>query len=390
MCCHYLYLVAMKNTSQPVILKSAPMLEVYRLVKQVAPTKVTVLITGETGVGKEIIARQIHDTSSRKRKPFKAINCSAFPDNGLLQSELFGHEKGAFTGAVHQRTGLFEQADTGILFLDEVGEMNPEAQAILLRVLETQEFTRLGGNKTVKVDVRVITATNKCLETAVKNEEFREDLYYRLNRFHIHIPPLRERREDILPLVDDFVAELSVEHNKHITRITSEARNFLKHAALPGNIRQLKNAIDRAIIATKTDELTLRDLPTDITIMPQTVLPSMPSNLSDYASIPTEVHQILSQISVTEFILIFAEIPNAVWRMLPEETQQSIIREASFHLSMLLGGQQDAIRIDGMDRNQILAKVAHRRIEEHGSATKAAASLGIDRRTLKTYTETEK
>ena len=366
------------------------MQEVYRLVEQVAPTKVTVLLTGETGVGKEIIARQIHDTSSQKNKPFKAINCSAFPDNGLLQSELFGHEKGAFTGAVHQRTGLFEQADTGTLFLDEVGEMNPEAQAMLLRVLETQEFTRLGGNKTIKVDVRVLTATNKCLETAVKNEGFREDLYYRLNRFHIHIPPLRERREDILPFVDAFVAELSAEHGKRITRITSEARNFLKHATLPGNIRQLKNAIDRAIIATKTDELTLGDLPTDIAIVPQTALPSMRLDLRTYAPIPTEVHQVLSQISVTEFILIFAEIPNAVWRMLPEGTQQAVIREASFHLSMLLGGHQDAIRIDGMDRNQILAKVAQRRIEEHGSVTKAAASLGIDRRTLKTYTEVDR
>lgn len=377
----------MEKVSNTIILKSAQMREIYRQVEQVAKTDATVLITGETGVGKEIIAHNIQDSSRRNKEPFIAINCSAFPDNGLLLSELFGHEKGAFTDATYQREGLFEQAHTGTLFLDEVGEMPGDVQVKLLRVLETQEFTRLGGNKTIKVDVRVITATNKCLKTAVKDKEFRADLFYRLDEFHIPIPPLRERREDILQLMDTFIIELSAKHRKQITRIMPEARNCLKTAALPGNIRQLKNAIDRAIIVTQTEQLGLGDLPADIGIIPQITQTPKPSTLDSHNSIPTEVHHILAQISVTEFILIFGEIPNVVWRELPEKTQHTIIREASFHLSKLLGGNQGSIRIGGMSRNQILGEVARRRVAEYGSVAKAAASLGIDRRTLKTYTK---
>ena len=379
----------MKNKSVPIALTSAPMRKIYDQIEQVAPTDTTVLITGDTGVGKEIVAHKIHNASLRKDRPFKIINCSAFPDNGLLQSELFGHEKGAFTGATHQRKGVFEQADTGTLFLDEVAEMSAEVQAMLLRVLETQEFTRVGGNRTIKADVRVLTATNKCLETGVKNKLFREDLYYRLNHFPIHIPPLRERREDIPPLVDAFISEFNIKHKKSVVRISPEVRDLLKHAAWQGNIRQLRNAIERAIILTKTDELTFSDLPADIAIAPQTVIAAPPSDANAPTPIPTEIRQILTQISVTEFILIFGGIPNAVWRVLPEKTQHSVIREASFHLSTILGGHQDTIRISGMDRNQILGKVAQRRLKEHGTLSQAAKSLGIDRRTLKTYVQTE-
>ena len=379
----------MINKSLPIILTSVPMQKIYHQVGQVAPTETTVLITGDTGVGKEIIAHQIHNGSLRKNKFFKAINCSAFPDNGLLLSELFGHEKGAFTGAMHQRKGVFEQVDTGTLLLDEVSEMSAEVQAMFLRVLETQEFTRVGGNRMIKANVRVVAATNKCLETAIKNSKFREDLYYRLNHFPIYIPPLRERREDIPPLVDAFISEFNTKHGKSITKITPEAGNFLKHAAWPGNIRQLRNAIERAIILSKTNELTFSDLPADVAIAPQIAIVPRPSDANVSTTIPTEVRQILTQISVTEFILIFGGIPNAVWRVLPEKTQQSVIREASFHLSTLLGGHQDTIRISGMDRNQILGKVAQRRIKEHGSLAQAAKSLGVDRRTLKTYTQVD-
>ena len=185
-----------------------------------------------------------------------------------------------------------------------------------------------------------------------------------------------------------LLLKLSAEHGKSITRITPEARRCLQKAALPGNIRQLKNAIDRAIITTRNEEIGLGELPADIGIIPQTTEVSAPSVIkSSAAVIPTEAHLILSQISVTEFILIFGEVPHAVWRELPEKTQHSIIREASFHLSKLLGGHQDAIQIGGMDRDQILREVARLRLKEYGTATKAAASLGIDRRTLKTYTE---
>ena len=382
----------MKNipkTSSLITLPSLPMQEIYHKVAQVAPTDVPILITGDTGVGKEIVARKVHDLSTRRDKPFRVINCSVFPENGLLQSEIFGHEKGAFTGATHQRKGLFEQADTGTLFLDEIGEMSGEVQVKFLRVLETQEFTRLGGNRSIKTNVRIIAATNKRLEPAPKDNGFRNDLYYRLNLFRVHIPPLRERHEDIPPLVDAFLAEFSTKYGKSVTRISPEVHNFLKHAAWHGNIRQLRNAIERAVILTKTDEIAFSDLPADITIMPQIGISDRPSDASENSAIPTEVRQILAQISVTEFILIFGGIPNAIWRMLPEKTQRSVIREASFHLSALLGGHEDAIWINGMDRNQILGKVAQRRIKEHGSLAQAAKSLGIDRRTLKSYTQTD-
>ena len=377
----------MPSTPSLVTLPSIPMQQIYHKIVQVAPTDIPILITGDTGVGKEIVARKVHGMSTRAEKPFRVINCSVFPENGLLQSEIFGHEKGAFTGATHQRKGLFEQADTGTLFLDEIGEMSDEVQVKFLRVLEIQEFTRLGGNRNIKTDVRIIAATNKRIEPAAKNNGFRNDLYYRLNLFRIHIPPLRERREDIPPLVEAFLAEFNTKYGKSVTKISPEVRNFLKHAAWHGNIRQLRNAIERAAVLTKTDEITFSDLPADIATVPQVETSEPPSDTSESRAIPTEVLQILTQISVTEFILIFGGIPNAVWRMLPEKTQRSVIREASFHLSALLGGQSDAIRIKGMDRDQILGKVADHRIKEHGSMTQAAKSLGIDRRTLKAYTE---
>lgn len=250
------------NNSQRIIGESAPMQVVLRQVEQVAPTKATVLITGETGVGKDVIAQAIHERSSRKNQPFKVINCGVFYQD-LLQSELFGHEKGAFTGATNQRRGVFEQADSGTLFLDEVGEMSPEVQVKFLRVLESQEFTRLGGEKNVKVDVRIIAATNINLAESVREKKFRQDLYYRLNLFRIQIPPLRDRREDIPLFVSAFVSELSAEHGKTITSITPEALNYLQNSDWQGNVRQLKNAIESAIILTTTDELQLNDFPID-------------------------------------------------------------------------------------------------------------------------------
>ena len=385
----YYFMKNIPKTSSLITLPSLPMQQIYHAVAQVALAKVPVLITGDTGVGKEIIARKIHDMSPRRDELFKAINCGAFPGNDLLHGEIFGHEKGSFTGAIHQRRGLFEQTHKGTLFLDEIGEMNSEVQAKFLRVLETGEFTRLGGNKDIRTNVRIITATNKHLETAIKKEEFREDLYYRLNLFPIHIPPLRERREDIPPLVDAFIAEFNIEYRKSVTKISPEVRNFLKHASWPGNIRQLRNAIEKAVILTKTDEITFSDLPAYVAIMPQIEISDRPSDASENSAIPREVRQILTQISVEEFILIFGGIPNAVWRMLPEKTKGSVISEASFHLSALLGGHQEAIWIGGMDRNQILEKVAHLRIKEHGSLARAAKSLDIDRRTLKSYTQTD-
>ena len=255
-----------------IIGESAPMQAVLRQVEQVAPTKATVLITGETGVGKDVIAQAIHENSPRKNRPFKAVNCGAFYQD-LLQSELFGHEKGAFTGATSQRRGVFEQADGGTLFLDEVAEMSPEVQVKFLRVLETQEFTRLGGERNIKVDVRIIAATNINLAKSVKEKNFRQDLYYRLNLFRIQVPPLRDRREDIPLFVSAFISEVSAEHRKTITGITPEALNYLKNADWQGNVRQLKNAVESAIIVATTDELQLKDLPIDPESEPIAALP---------------------------------------------------------------------------------------------------------------------
>ena len=254
--------LVINDNSQRIIGESAPMQAVLRQVAQVAPTKATVLITGETGVGKDVIAQAIHEGSPRKNRPFKAVNCGAFYQD-LLQSELFGHEKGAFTGATNQRRGVFEQADGGTLFLDEVAEMSPEVQVKFLRVLETQEFNRLGGERNIKVNVRIIAATNVNLTTSVRERKFRQDLYYRLNLFRIQIPPLRDRREDIPLFVSAFIPELSAEHGKPITGITSEALNYLQNADWYGNVRELRNAIETAIISATTEELQLKDFPMD-------------------------------------------------------------------------------------------------------------------------------
>ena len=227
---------------------SDSMQEVKKRVDKVAPTEILVLITGEPGVGKEVIAEAIHKSSPRKNKPFKAVNCAAFHDGELLQSELFGHEKGAFTNATSMHKGVFEQADGGTLFLDEVGDMSPRVQAALLRVLETQKITRLMGKvDAISVDVRIIAATNVDLEAAVLEKKFRQDLYDRVKRFSIPIPPLRERREDIPHFVEMFVSKFDEEYSqkktnwKHFTHITEEALSSLKKYDWPGNVRELKD-----------------------------------------------------------------------------------------------------------------------------------------------------
>ena len=237
---------------------SKPMREVFRMIRLVAPTNATVLIRGESGVGKELIANAIHNHSRRKDKPYRTINCGALYRE-LLESELFGHERGAFTGATTRKLGLFEQADGGTLLLDEVGEMGPETQVKFLRVLEGQEFTRLGGDKPIKTDVRIVAATNADLEDSVKSGKFRTDLYHRINRFPIRVPPLRERREDIPLLASAFIKEFSREHERSISGITPQAMEYLKNAAWDGNIRELRNVIETAIILAGAETLELGD-----------------------------------------------------------------------------------------------------------------------------------
>ena len=242
---------------------SRRMEEALNLVKRVAQSPATVLILGESGTGKELIARAIHYSSLRKEKPFVKVNCAALPEN-LLESELFGHEKGAFTGAVARRVGRFEQADQGTIFLDEIGDLSPALQSKLLRVLQEKEFERVGSSQTIKVDVRVISATNRNLEEAIQKGTFREDLYYRFNVVTITLPPLRERKEDIPPLLEHFLKKYSRENNKAVVSVTKEAKDLLMNYNYPGNIRELENIIERAVVLCRGETITKQDLPLNL------------------------------------------------------------------------------------------------------------------------------
>ncbi len=247
-------------TSQNIISGSSKMEEVMGLVARVASSQATVLIRGESGTGKELVANAIHYASPRSRKPWVKVSCAAIPET-LLESELFGHEKGAFTGATQRRIGRFEEADGGSIFLDEIGDLSPSTQVKLLRVLQDKDFQRLGSNITLKTDVRVITATHRNLEEAIKKGLFREDLYYRLDVISIVLPPLRERREDISLLIDHFLKKYSKENQKSISDISKEARALLLRYPYPGNVRELENLIERAVILCRGEIITTQDLP---------------------------------------------------------------------------------------------------------------------------------
>jgi len=240
--------------------RSDVMENVFRLVERVAPARSTVLITGESGTGKELVAKAIHESSPRAEFPFVVVNCSNIPSE-LLESELFGHTKGAFTGAIASKKGLFEVADTGTIFLDEIGDLRPETQIRLLRVIQEREFTPLGDTLQVKVDVRIIAATNVDLKEAVKNGTFREDLYYRLSVVPVELPPLRQRREDILPLAQHFIRKYSDENGRHISENPApEVLSLLENYNYPGNVRELENIIERAVVIAQTDEITVECL----------------------------------------------------------------------------------------------------------------------------------
>lgn len=247
-----------------IIGKSGKLSEMMQIINQVASTKASVLITGESGTGKELVADAIVSLSDRKDKPFIKVHCASLSES-LLESELFGHEKGAFTGATAQKRGRFELADGGTIFLDEIGEINPSTQVKILRVLQEREFERVGGEKTIKVDVRVIAATNRNLLEEVKKGAFREDLYYRLNVVHIEVPPLRERKEDIELLALNFLDQFNKEDGRKIEGISSQARKALLSYDWPGNIRELKNSIESSVVLARGNIIQLEDLPAQIT-----------------------------------------------------------------------------------------------------------------------------
>jgi DNA-binding NtrC family response regulator len=239
---------------------SHAMEEVMNMAGRVASSNATVLLRGESGTGKELIARAIHYHSPRASQPLIKVNCAALPET-LLESELFGHEKGAFTGAAGKRIGRFEASDKGTLFLDEIGDIPLSVQIKLLRVLQEKEFERIGGNETIKVDVRLVAATNRDLEKAMKNGSFREDLYYRLNVVTVAIPPLRERKEDIPALMEDFIKKYSMENGKKITGVSAETRDLLMRYSYPGNVRELENIIERAVVLAKSETITSAEIP---------------------------------------------------------------------------------------------------------------------------------
>ena len=240
--------------------RSPAMRKLSDLMERVAPSAASVLITGENGTGKDFVAQTLHDLSGRSRAPFVAVSCPAIPET-LLESELFGHERGAFTGALAERAGLFEHAAGGTLFLDEITEMTPGLQAKLLRVLETRRYRRVGGREEKLADLRIVAATNRDPDHAVREGRLREDLYYRLNVFHLHVPALRERREDIAPLAARFIAAYAEQNQKAVEGLSNEAMAALERYDWPGNVRELRNAIERAVVLARTSVIELGDLP---------------------------------------------------------------------------------------------------------------------------------
>jgi Nif-specific regulatory protein len=256
---------------------SAPMRLVYERIRQVAEADTTVLIRGESGTGKELVAAAIHYLSGRSRGPFVKVNCSAL-NEGLLESELFGHEKGAFTSALHARAGRIEEADGGTLFLDEIGDFSPTVQVKLLRTIQEREFERVGSNKTIHVDVRIVAATNRDLEALMKDGRFRADLFYRINVFPVFLPPLRERKDDVMALANHFSEKFAEKMHKPIRRITTSAINMLMAYHWPGNIRELENCIEHAVLLSRDGVIHGRDLPPTLQ-MPAALRPSSDGTL---------------------------------------------------------------------------------------------------------------
>jgi len=321
--------------------RSHRMLEVYKTIGKVAESNATVLIRGESGTGKELVARAVYQNSLRKDKPFLAVNCAAIPES-LLESELFGHEKGAFTGAINRRIGKFEQCSGGTIFLDEIGDMSLSTQTKVLRVLQEHTFEPVGSEKTVKVDVRVIASTNKDLEKAIERGGFREDLYYRLKVVTIHMPPLRERKEDIPLLVDYFIQKFNKEFNKNVKKISPEVMEKLTGYEWPGNVRELENAVQTALVMSKKDFLLL-------------------SNFPLFASRDQVINRNFHKISSYE------------------QAFQDIIESAL--KDSITGGESNLYKfVIGRLEKVLIRKVLDR---ADGSQTKAAKILGISRNTLR-------
>jgi DNA-binding NtrC family response regulator len=315
-----------RYTFDNIIGRSPPMQEIFATIMRVAPTRATVLLAGESGVGKDLIARAIHHQSPRRDRPFVKINCSAIPEN-LMESELFGFEKGAFTGAVSSKPGKFEQADTGTVFLDEIGDVPASVQVKLLRVLQEREFERLGSNKTRHIDVRIVAATNQDLRAALEQGTFREDLYYRLNVVPMNMPPLRERRDDIAFLAEHFVKKLAPDSGSRVESITEGAIQKLLEYHWPGNVRELENVIERSLVLCSGTKLEAGDIKMDVTPRPR----------------PQSEEHFLPE------------------GMTLEEHEQAMIREA---LRVTEGNKSQAARLLGLTRNALRYRLSQMGVED--------------------------
>ena len=360
--------------------ESAAIQEVLVKIEQMAPVTSTVLIEGESGTGKELVARGIHDLSPRRGKPFIAVSCAALPET-LLESELFGHEKGAFTGAAERRLGRFELADGGTIFLDEVGEMPPATQVKLLRVLEDRSFFRVGGVQPIKVDVRVIAATNRSLKDAVQLGRFRDDLFYRLNVLAIYLPPLRERRSDIPLLVRRFIAELAAQHSRQdrpFRGITPEALQILVDADWPGNVRQLRNLIESMVVLAPEGEIRAGDIPRDIRERGRGLPMRLPSTSRDVAG--QEVEFILR--SLVELKLQVEELRRRIEER-PAQRVEVIEVGGPLEAEPLPEPEGQVVYRAGMTMADVERAAIEAALKEtRGNRRKAADVLGIGERTL--------
>ena len=363
--------------------QSSAIQEVLVKIEQMAPVSSTVLIQGESGTGKELVAKALHDLSPRRGKAFIAVNVAALPET-LLESELFGHETGAFTGAAERRLGRFELADSGTIFLDEIGDMPLSVQVKLLRVLETRTFFRVGGVQPIKVDVRVIAATNRPLRESVSLGEFREDLYYRLSVLNVYLPPLRERRDDVPLLVRRFIREISKQHDRAFRGITADAMQRLVEAPWPGNVRQLRNLIESMVVLAPGTEIRASDIPSDVLEGAPTVLPVLHGGLARAGTGPHELEFILRglmdlRLQVEELRRRLDERPGKVQVI---EIPESAISPLQIELAEPVS-PPDVVYRHGMTMAEVeRATIVAALRECQGNRRQAAAKLGIGERTL--------
>lgn len=350
----------MSLSTEGIIGQSTSLNEVFRILDKVAPTDSTVLVTGESGTGKELMVRALHHNSTRRNKPFVPINCGAIPKD-LLESELFGHEKGAFTHALRSRPGRFEMADTGTIFLDEIGEMDMSLQVKILRVLQEKEIERVGGNGAKKVDVRIVAATNRDLEKEVQAGRFREDLFYRLNVIPIHLPPLRERGGDIALLADYFISAFCKKNGRKKLIFSPEVRRALEHYSWPGNVRELENIMERLTILSDSDLVKLADLPRKIL-----------EEVGDVEALPDVPDTAAAQMAASEQPVVAAP-QGFVWPTLVDlERHQMNLKDFLEHieerllleaLESAMGVKNQAAEILGIKRTTLIEKLKKRNLE---------------------------